>query len=72
MYSNGLTAELIGWQEEEEYDEILEFCANQQRYTFKQNFAAELERLTEQISESDRKMFASVEPTQFMQNLWDL
>jgi hypothetical protein len=71
MYNNGFASELIGWQEEEEYNEILEFCANQQRYTFKQNFSAELERLTEQISESDKKLFVSVEPTQFTQHLWN-
>lgn len=68
MYNIGLITELIGWQEEEEEecDEILEFCANQQRFVFRQNFEAELERLTEKICESDKKMFISVEPTQFM------
>jgi hypothetical protein len=71
MYNNGLISEIIGWQEEEEFDEILEFCANQQRYTFKQNFASELEQLTEKICESDRKMFVSVEPSQFIQHLWN-
>ena len=71
MYHHGLISELIGWQEEEECDEILEFCANQQKNLFKQNFTSELERLTEKICESDRKMFISVEPSQFMQNLGD-
>ena len=71
MYNIGLISELIGWQEKEECDEIMEFCANQQRFSFKQKFTSELERLTEKICESDRKMFVSVEPSQFMQNLGD-
>ena len=46
MYHIDNALEIIGWQEKEECDGIFEFCANQQRFSFKQNFAAELERVT--------------------------
>ncbi len=71
MYETGLISEIIGWQEEEEENEILEFCANQQRKSFKQNFKNELEILSEKICDDDKKMFVSIKPQLFMKHLWD-
>ena len=66
-----LIEEMIYWQEEEEYEEILEFCANQQRFSFKNNFHTELEKITSDICETERKNFISVNPNKFMKHLWN-
>jgi hypothetical protein len=68
--SYALIEEMQGWQEEEEYEEILEFCANQQRFSFKNNFQDELDKITSDICETERKNFVSVKPKKFMENLW--
>lgn len=66
-----LLEEMQGWQEEEEHEEILEFCANQQRFSFKKNFHNELEKITRDISESDKQGFVSVNPENFLEHLWN-
>ena len=47
--SYALLEEMQGWQEEEDHMDILEFCANQQRFSFKRNFHIELEEITNDI-----------------------
>ena len=57
-----LIEEMQGWQEEEDHDNILEFCANQQRFSFKLNFHIELEKITNVICKTEQKLFVSVTP----------
>ena len=73
MQSNSyaLIEEMQGWQEEEEHMDILEFCANHQRFSFKKNFHTELDKITSDICETERKKFISVKPKKFMRNLAD-
>ena len=68
--SYALLEEMQGWQEEEEHMDILEFCANQQRFSFKNNFQDELDKITSDICEAEKKIFVSVKPKNFMKNLW--
>lgn len=66
-----LMEEMIAWQEKEEEDEIFEFCTNQQRISFKHNFATELEKITNDICEDERRMLISIEPSLFVKHLAD-
>ena len=69
--SYALMEEMHAWQEEEEHMDILEYCANLQRFSFKKNFQYELNILTRDISEAEKKIFVSVDPSKFMRNLAD-
>ncbi len=70
--SYALLEEIQAWQEEEEeHMEILEFCANLQRCSFNKNFQYELDEITSDICEADKKKFVSVDPSKFMTNLAD-
>lgn len=69
--SYALMAEMQGWQEEEEHMDILEYCANLQRFSFKKNFQDELDKITSDICEADKKIFVSVDRSKFMRNLAD-
>ncbi len=71
LNSYALLEEMQGWQEEEEYEEILEFCANHQRFSFKQNFHTELDKITSDICETERENFISVKPKNFMKHLFN-
>ena len=64
-----LLEEMQEWQEEEDHDNILEFCANQQRFSFKLNFDIELEKITNVICKTEQKLFISVNPDKFMEHL---
>ena len=69
--SYALIEEMQAWQEEDEHMDILEYCANLQRFSFKKNFQYELNILTRDICEIERKKFISVKPSKFMRNLAD-
>ena len=71
MYTNGLIEEMFGWQVQEEQDEIFEFCSNQQRISFKQNFETELDQITNGIFEDERRMLISIDPSLFVEHLAD-
>ena len=71
MFTDGLIEEMFGWQVQEEQDEIFEFCSNQQRISFKKNFATELDQITNGICEDDRKMLISIDPSLFVEHLAD-
>lgn len=67
--SYALLEEMQGWQEEEDHMDILEFCANQQRFSFKRNFHIELEEITNDICKTEQKIFISVNQDNFIQHL---
>ena len=71
MYTNGLIENLLWWQKQETQDEIFEFCSNQQRISFKRNFAIELDQITNGICEDERKKLISIDPSLFMEHLGD-
>jgi len=71
MFTDGLIQEMFGWQEQETQDEIFEFCANQQRISFKQNFATELDQITNDICEDERRLLISITPMLFVEHLAD-
>ena len=71
MFTDGLIEEMFGWQEQETQDEIFEFCSNQQRISFKENFASELDQITNGICEDERKMLISIDPILFVEHLAD-
>ena len=63
-------AEMQGWQEEDDHEEILEFCANQQRISFKTHFENELITISTDICDSDKERLVSVIPKYFMEHLF--
>ena len=68
--SHMLMAEIQGWQEEEDHEEIMEFCANQQRISFKTHFDNELITISADICDSDKEKLVSVIPKYFMEHLF--